>query len=86
MKNLTLKLSAQHAENKLPDDLPDYERKDCERIIEICKENGYEIDLLTAYNAWEEHNFEYCASWLSVNNPNLVMIGILNWCDVVETN
>lgn len=87
MKKLVLKPSAQYAEDQLPDDedFSNHDQKDCERIIEICKENGYEIDLLTAYNAWSEHSMDFCASWLFVDDDGKVMWAILRWCDVKET-
>lgn len=88
MKKLTLKPGALYAEAELPIDDWDFttggECGDSEKIVEVLKAHGYEIDLLTAWNAWTEHSMDFCASWLVLESEESIVKRVLNYCNIIE--
>lgn len=63
MKKLTLKEGV-HAETEI--DLDPVDLQDLELVVAVCHEQGYEIDRLTAYNAWNAYSESRCAGWIFI--------------------
>lgn len=57
---------------------------DIKRTVVAFKERGYEIDILTAYNAYCARNEDYCASWLTFPPVDSIVDYLLPYCTVVE--
>lgn len=60
--------------------------KDCNKIIAICKKRGFEIDLLTAYNAWFNYSARtHAGQWLWQSPiEQATFEAVLYYCDIKE--
>lgn len=42
-----------------------FERTTLERITRVMRRRGYYLDVCVAYDLWDQHSDDYCASWLT---------------------
>ena len=57
---------------------------DVERIIEICRAEGYSIDADTAQWAWERYSDSHAASWMSLGNDYHIFSIIQIYCEEIN--
>lgn len=84
MKKLILKDLVEAKDHIIEDD-KEYCTGGCEKIILICKKRGYEIDLLTAYNAWFNYSAVRGGQWLWQSPiEEATFQGVMEFCTVVK--
>ncbi len=58
---------------------------DVDRIVAICKANGFSISEADAHHAWEEHSDNYAASWLVLgDDEDEILQAVLDACEVID--
>jgi hypothetical protein len=72
------KLVSKHDEEMYPQDI--------DRIVEVCKANGYEIDRATAQLAWKDVSDMMCAGWLGLPESDEELMRDIMYVLKVEEN
>lgn len=50
---------------------------DVVRVIDVARNNGYDIDYFTASEIWGTHSDDYAASWLGLPDTDKELFGII---------
>lgn len=59
--------------------------EDVERIVQVCRDRGFEIDPTTAEQAWLQYSDSMCAGWLTLpDDDNHVFDDIFSLLSVVD--
>lgn len=84
MKKLILVKDAKINHAAVPDDVEDFIIKDCNKIIAICEKRGFDIDTLTAYNAWLNYSAQTNANyWIwSTVIEQATFESVFQYCDI----
>lgn len=53
------------------------EKEDGRRIVEVFKQRGYNICLIDACDAWQNHSSDMCAQWLFLPDDDEVLFETL---------
>lgn len=55
--------------------------EDIDRIVEVCKAEGYEISREDACQAWIEYSEDMCAGWMNLGDDDCIFAVVFPRCE-----